>query len=581
MILTSVRNITERKRFEEALRRSESGLTEAQRIDHIGNWEYNVARDQAYWSDEMYRIFGFVPQEFVPTYKAFLRLIHPDDRESVRKSVREALYEGEQYDIEYRIVRPDGEVRSIHTRYEVVHDETGRPVRSVGTLHDITERKALEERLEHQAFHDPLTDVPNRTLFMDRLEHALARAGRSKDSVAVMFLDLDNFKLMNDSLGHEVGDRLLVAAAERLQSCLRPGDTIARLGGDEFTILLENIGGESGATRVAERITEALRAPFAIAGQDLFVTSSIGIALSSPDRDRPADLLQEADLAQYQAKSSGKACYEVFDPGMKTHALERLELGNELRQALERGEFKLCYQPKVELATGRFAGVEALVRWEHPERGLVSPSKFIPIAEETGLILSIGRWVLEEACRQAHEWQEQYPGASLSMVCVNLSAKQLQHPRIVEDIARVLRETGLDPCRLCLEITESVVMEDAPSTITTLQELKDLGVCLAIDDFGTGYSSLSYLKRFPVDFVKIDRSFIEELREDAGDAAVVSGIVALAHTLGMRVIAEGVETTGQLAQLRELGCDLAQGNHFREPLPSEEIATLLANEASW
>jgi diguanylate cyclase (GGDEF)-like protein len=447
-------------------------------------------------------------------------------------------------------------------------------------IEDATERKTLEEQLAHRAFHDSLTDLPNRALFMDRLGHTLAQADRRGGKVAVLFVDLDNFKLVNDSLGHEAGDRLLVAMAERLRRCLRPGDTAARLGGDEFTILLEGVDMRD-ATRVAERVAEALRAPFDLEERQIFTSASIGIVLNTTNQDEPANLLRNADLALYQAKGSGKASYTVFDPGMSTHALEHLELGNDLRQALERDEFKVYYQPKVLLETGKILGAEALVRWEHPERGLLLPSNFVPIAEEAGLILHIGQRVLEEACRQARAWQEQYPGGPPRLMCVNLSARQFQHPDLAEDIARVLRETGLDPCSLCLEITESALMKDVQSTITTLQELKGLGVKFAIDDFGTGYSSLSYLKRFPVSFLKIDRSFIDGLEKDPEDTVLVSGIITLAHTLGMRVIAEGVETAEQLARLREMGCDIAQGNYFSEPVSGRAVTAFLANDLRW
>ena len=451
----------------------------------------------------------------------------------------------------------------------------------LASVRDITERKALEEQLAHQAFHDSLTDLPNRALFMDRLDHALAQADRQVDKVAVLFVDLDNFKLINDSLGHEVGDRLLVAVADRLRACLRPGDTAARLGGDEFTILLEGVTDTRGATQVAERVAEALRAPFDLEERRLFTSASIGIVLNTTAQDEPGDLLRNADLALYQAKGNGKAGYTVFDHSMSAHALEHLELGNDLRRALERGEFRVCYQPKVLLETGKILGVEALVRWEHPERGLLLPSDFVPIAEETGLILHIGQRVLEEACRQARVWQEQCSGDPPLPMCVNLSARQFQHPELARDIARVLRETGLDPRDLCLEITESAVMKDVQSTIATLQELKALGVKFAIDDFGTGYSSLSYLKRFPVSYLKIDRSFIDGLEKDPEDTVLVSGVITLAHTLGMQVIAEGVETVGQLARLRELGCDEAQGNYFSEPVWGRAITTLLANDPRW
>jgi diguanylate cyclase (GGDEF)-like protein len=419
-----------------------------------------------------------------------------------------------------------------------------------------------------------------------------------------MFMDLDNFKVINDSLGHEAGDKLLVTLAERLRGCLRPGDTIARLGGDEFAMLLEDIRNVNEATQIAERVAGELRAPIDLEVRDVLVTTSIGIAFRSSAQDKPSDLLRNADLALYRAKDKGKAHYELFNATMNTQALKSLELGNDLRRALERGELSVRYQPKVSLdgnlqnylrfmgsraviasttprVIPRIIGMEALVRWEHPKYGLLLPSEFIPVAEETGLILPIGRWVLEEACRQARAWQEQHLSDPPLVMCVNLSARQFQRSNLAQEVAEVLRETGLEQRCLELEITESVVMEDAQSTISTLRELKDLGVRLTIDDFGTGYSSLSYLKRFPIDFLKIDRSFVDGLTKEPEYVEIVSAIVTLAHTLGMQVIAEGVENAEQLAQLRGLGCDLAQGYYFSESLPAEAASAFLATNPHW
>jgi diguanylate cyclase (GGDEF)-like protein/PAS domain S-box-containing protein len=450
-------------------------------------------------------------------------------------------------------------------------------VGSVVTIKDITERKALEEQLRYQAFHDSLTGLPNRALFMDRLEHALARANRQGSKVAVLFMDLDNFKITNDSLGHEIGDQLLVAVAERLKACLRPEDTAARLGGDEFTILVEEVDGVSDAARVAERIAESLQCPFALGQQEFFFTTSIGIALSSPLQMPPADLLRHADLAMYQAKHKGKARYEVFEPSMGTGVLERLRLENELRRALERGEFKVYYQPVVMLEGGRIVGAEALVRWEHPTRGLLLPDAFLSVAEDTGLIVQIGEGVLREACSQMQAWQERYPSVPPLTVSVNLSPQQFFRPELV---AEILVESEIYPGSLQLEITEGTMMSNGVySADHTLHNLKNLNVQLAVDDFGMGYSSLSYLKRFPVDFLKIDRAFIAGLGKytdgTSKDTEIVSAMIDLTHALGLKAVAEGVETTEQLARLRNMKCDLAQGNYFSEPLPSEELAGIL------
>ncbi|HLL40410.1 MAG TPA: EAL domain-containing protein, partial [Rubrobacteraceae bacterium] len=438
---------------------------------------------------------------------------------------------------------------------------------------DVTERKALEDRLAHQALHDPLTDLPNRTLFTDRLRQALARVRRRGQPLAVMFMDLDNFKVINDSLGHKMGDRLLVMASERIRSVLRPEDTVARLGGDEFVFLLEDTDVD-GAIHVAERMLGELRVPFSLGGRELFVTASIGITVGSGDGKRSADLLRDSDLAMYRAKHSGKARYAVFEETMNAQALERLELEHGLRRAVESNEFVVHYQPKVSLATRKIVGLEALVRWEHPEHGLLFPEQFVPLAEETGLIVPIGEAVLEAACRQTKQWYERWPSDPPAM-CVNLSARQLREPGLTSSVARIIEETGLEPSCLFLEVTESAAMRDALATSVALEDLQDFGVRTILDDFGTGYSSLSYLERFPVEYVKIDHSFVSGLGEYPGAKMLVSAIISLAHALGIKVISEGVETEEQFEQLRGMGCDLAQGHLFSEPLPAKGVADLL------
>jgi len=449
---------------------------------------------------------------------------------------------------------------------------------SIAVVRDITERKAFEQQLSYLAFHDPLSGLPNRALFMDRLEHALARAARRQSAAAVLFLDLDNFKVINDSLGHKAGDELLVETAKRIQACLRPEDTAARLGGDEFTILLEEVAEIGDAIRVAERIAQELATPFKLDRQEVFSTASIGIALSAPGHDRPDALVRNADAAMYRAKADGKARFQLFEQSMNARARERLELETDLRRAIDRRELQVYYQPIVSLTTGRITEMEALVRWERPAHGMVSPAEFIPIAEDLGLIVPIGQWVLEQACWQARLWQTRHRGQQPLVMSVNLSARQFQHPTLIDDIARVLRETGLEPKTLKLEITESVVMQRAESTVATLQELKRLGVQLAIDDFGTGYSSLSYLKRFPVDTLKIDRSFVASIEDDSQDTAIVNAVLALATALNLTVTAEGIETLEQLRRLHALGCDRGQGYYFAKPLPATAIGALLERD---
>jgi diguanylate cyclase (GGDEF)-like protein/PAS domain S-box-containing protein len=566
--------LAERDRMEAALRRSEASLAAAQRIAHLGHWEWNIARDELHWSDEIYRIFGVTPREFGATLEAFQRFVHPDDLAMVDSSVMRA-FGGKPSSVDHRIVRPDGETRVVQQQYEVLFDDAGSPMRVVGTVQDITERKALEERLQHQVLHDPLTGLPNRAWLTDRLEAALACTRRGEGSVALLYLDLDRLKSVNDSLGHEAGDELLVAVGERLKSCLRPGASAARLGGEEFVVLIEDVAGVEDVIRVAEHVLEALRGPFALRGCEIFVSVSIGIALGDADTDRIEDLVRNADLAMYKAKGSGKARYELYHPGMSSGALERLELENDLRRALEREELVVYYQPVARLATNRIVGMEALVRWRHPRRGLVLPAGFIGVAEETGLIVPMGRWVLEQACTQARAWQDRYPGNPPLMVSVNLSARQFGQMELVEDVASALRGSGLAASSLMLELTETVVMEDAEATVGTLRQLKGLGVNLAIDDFGTGYSSLSYLKRFLVGTLKIDRSFIDGLGTDPEDTAIVRAVFTLGQTLGMRVAAEGVETHEQLSELRALGCELGQGYYYWTPRPAGEAEALL------
>ena len=448
------------------------------------------------------------------------------------------------------------------------------------TYHDITERKAFERDLQHLAFNDALTGLPNRALFNDRLAQGLARADRNRRSVAVLFLDLDNFKVVNDSLGHELGDRLLVGVAERLRACLRAEDTAARLGGDEFTVLLENLVDDGQPIEVTQRIAAQLSQPIRLNGRELVPTCSIGIAVSAPGRDRPDTLLRNADLAMYRAKANGKARYAVFDPSMNTDALERLELEGDLRHALELRQLRVVYQPIVTLASGRVSELEALLRWDHPARGVVLPADFIPLAEATGLIVEIGQWVLEEACRRARAWQLAHPADAQLTISVNLSARQFLNPDLIDDIARTLRDTDLAPSCLKLEITESVLMHDTDGTVAKLWALKRLGVRLAIDDFGTGYSSLSYLKLFPVDTLKIDRSFVSGLGQDSNDTAIVRSVVALAKSLNLAVTGEGIETAEQLGHLRALGCDLGQGYLFAKPLAADDVGALLGEPAA-
>ena len=433
------------------------------------------------------------------------------------------------------------------------------------------ERKRADVQLAHQALHDPLTGLPNRTLFLDRLELALARARRSNGTVAVLSLDLDRFKVVNDSLGHDIGDRLLMEAAARLQTVLRPGDSVARFGGDEFTILCDDVAGERDAVMIAERVGRAIATPFGLEDTEAYLTASVGIAVSTGSSTRPETLIRDADAAMYRAKERGKSRYELFDELMRTRAVERLETESALHRAIEREELRVHYQPMVDLRDGRVYGVEALVRWEHPTRGLLPPATFVPLAEETGQIAELGDWVLRQACRQAAAWRRRHR----VRLAVNLSARQLVQPELVDTVATVLAQTGVPPGELCLEITESAVLEDTETALAALRGLRRRGVQIGIDDFGTGYASLSVLKDLPADVLKVDRSFVAGLAAGSHDTAIVSAVMGMSGEMGLETVAEGVETPGQAAQLQTIGCRYAQGFHFARPMPADELTELL------
>ncbi|PQV63162.1 PAS domain S-box-containing protein/diguanylate cyclase (GGDEF) domain-containing protein [Abditibacterium utsteinense] len=496
--------------------------------------------------------------------------------------VDEMAKNGAVSNFEAEVKRRDGEIIWISENARAVRNEAGDLLYYEGTVEDITARKSAEDQLVHNALHDKLTGLSNRTLFMDRLVQAFGRLKRHPQEVfAVLFLDFDRFKNINDSLGHMAGDQLLVSISQRLSDCLRPDDTVSRLGGDEFSILLQDVGDVAGAILVAQRVQNAVSQPFAIAGQEVFTSTSIGIALGHLEYDNPEDLLRDADMAMYRAKATGKARHEVFDAGMHKRAVALLQLETDLRWAIEREEFQLWYQPIVNLETGRIGGFEALIRWNHPTRGLVPPLDFIPIAEETGWIVPIGRWVLEEACRQLAQWHsEDKNGISLS-ISVNLSAKQFSQPDLIAMVEDVLKRHHLPPGCLKLEITESAIMENVQDVTDRLLRLHSLGVKLGLDDFGTGYSSLSYLHRFQLDTLKIDRSFITRMNEGGENREIVRTIVSLGKNLGMDVVAEGVEDAQQLADLRALQCNNGQGYFFARPLTSLDAFAMLQNAPVW
>ena len=575
-IVINARDVTERELAEEILRESEEKfrLLAENAQDLIYLYRLSPTSGFQYVSPSATTISGYRPEEYYADPELLFKLVHEDDRHLVERFWRspEAYVEGFPAQ---RWIRKDGGVIWTEQRNKLIHDREGNLVAVEGIVRDVTDRKRMEEHLEYQAYHDPLTDLPNRSLIIDRLTHALARANRRGSHVAILFMDLNDFKVINDSLGHEAGDHLLVALADRLQGCLRLEDTLARLGGDEFVILLEDTSNLSDATRICERILEELRRPFMLDEREVFVTPSIGIALDTPGQESPEELLRNADTAMYQAKEKG-VHYRMFDSSMHEQVLRRLETENDLRRAIEREEFVAYYQPVVNLRTGEIVEVEALVRWEHPKLGLVPPMEFVPLAEATGLIISIGEWVLKEACRQIREWQKRYPRTPPLGVSVNLSAKQLMVPHLTRTVKEVLERTSLQPRCLGLEVTETVVVtatKDARGAL--LHSLRGMEVRMAIDDFGVGYSSLSYLKHLPMDSLKIDKSFMSGFGEDIENTTIVRTIIELAHAFGLMAIVEGVETAEQAALLQEMGCDMGQGFYFARPLPSEDVPALL------
>jgi diguanylate cyclase (GGDEF)-like protein/PAS domain S-box-containing protein len=575
-----VNDITDRTAAEEALRISEERYALALAGANDGIWDWDLTDDLMYFSQRWKAMLGLSPEETTTSPMEWFARVHADDIGSLKSAIAAHCAEDSgHFEHEHRVCHGDGKYRWMLCRGVAVRDGDGRVVRMAGSLTDVTERHLAQEQLRQAALHDPLTRLPNRALFMEMLEHVLAQSKRYGDRLfGTLFIDVDRFKAVNDRLGHMIGDQLLIAVTKRLQTCIRSGDVIARLGGDEFTVLLNELRHPGEVVLTASRIKESFTKPFELDGNEIFVTASIGVALSSTGYTRAEEILRDADAAMYRAKTLGRNRQEIFDVSMRAPAMDRLNLENDIRLGVERGEFHLCYQPIVSLATEQLVSFEALLRWKRRDGRVMMPTEFIPLAEEAGLIDLVGLWSLREASRQLAAWTHRFPAASQLGITVNVSSRQLMHPEFIEHVASAVHDAGIRPNNLCLEITETTLIHSLDIAATVLGELRALGLQVYLDDFGSGYSSLSYLHRFPVNALKIDRSFISSLADKHGQPAIVESIVALARSVGANVIAEGVETRDQLTRLRQIGCGYAQGFLFSEALAPTAAETLIVRD---
>lgn len=568
LLVRTIRYAIERKHAEEALCESRERYMLAVEGSYDGIWDWSLRANQIYFSPRWKEMLGYGNAELTDRPDEWLSRVHPEDQARFRWALTAHIQgHSELFEMEYRIRHKDGGYRWTLVRGLAVRDPAGKAYRMAGSQTDISSRKKAENQLHHFAFHDTLTGLPNRLLFLDRLDRAIAISRRRPEyRFAVLFLDLDRFKMINDSLGHTFGDHLLIACSQKLETCLRAVDTVSRFGGDEFVVLLDDIKSDQDAIEVAERIHAEFRLPIELNDHSVVISASIGIVQSALGYERTDDLLRDADIAMYHAKMRGKSCHVVFETNMRQRVMLRLQTENELRAALEKGQLSVNYQPIIALRNWELMGFEALMRWTHPERGEIPPREFIPIAEETGLIHSLGLWVLQESCRQMVAWHRQYPKSPALTIHVNVSGKQFGDPEFVDQVQRTLEQTGLDARFLYLEITESLFVENDERFNRTLERLVALGIRLQIDDFGTGYSSFSYLQRLPVSSIKIDSTFINHMKDNNNHAQIVRSIVTLANSLGMEAIAEGVESAHQINQLRSLKCDYGQGFYISKPV---------------
>jgi diguanylate cyclase (GGDEF)-like protein/PAS domain S-box-containing protein len=574
--------IRERKRVEETLRVSEERYALAAQGASDGIWDWDLRNNQIYYSPRWKAMLGFQDEDISQDPTEWFSRVSKEDLEGLKLDISAHLNKTtSHFENEHRIVHKDGSTRWMLCRGLAVFNDEGLATRVAGSITDITEWKYAEQKLLHDAFYDKLTGIPNRALFMDHLRLAVERAKRKDDyAYAVLFLDIDRFKDVNDIYGHLIGDKLLAEFAQLLEQRMRSTDTVARFGGDEFVILLDDITSANNATQIAEWIQSELMTPFCLEDRDIYISISTGIVLSDLEYDNADDVLRDADIAMYDAKANGKSRYEMFEPNMRIRVMDRLELENDLRRAIDNEELDIHYQMIVSLQTGKIVGFEALVRWNHPIRGQLPPNLFIPIAEESGLIISIDRWVMKEACLQIKKWQLESPSFKDLAISVNLSGNHFNESDLIEFVQQTLEETELSPDSLKLEITESTLLEKDDTTTNTLAKLQDLGVQIQIDDFGTGYSSLSYISNFPIDALKIDNSFVRSMMEDSNNLQIIKAIISLSNRLGVGVIAEGVESQNQLNQLKDLGCEYGQGFYVAIPMNGKDVSTMLNETAS-
>jgi diguanylate cyclase (GGDEF)-like protein/PAS domain S-box-containing protein len=575
--------ISERRKSEEALRESEERFALAALGSNDGLWDWDLRNNAVYYSSRWKSMLGYDDEEIGNQPEEWLDRVHPDDRPEMEVRIA-AHIDGRisHFEHEFRIRHKDGGYRWMLSRGLAVRNASGQAYRMAGSQTDITAGKTATEQLVYNAFHDALTDLPNRALFTDRLQKVITTSARRGGLLyAVLFLDMDRFKIVNDSLGHLVGDKLLIAVGLKLAECLRPGDTVARLGGDEFAILLEGVSELKYAVDVADRIHHGLSIPFVIEGHDIYAAVSIGIALGSELYERAEQVLRDADIAMYEAKKRGSALSEIFDAGMYANILDRIQLESDLHGVLDHNELTMVYQPIIDLKTSRVAGFEALVRWNHPPRGMVYPMDFIPLAEETGLIFKIGEWILKEVCRELGELQKRFPSQPPLGMSVNISGKQFAQENLADMVIGVLRETGIAPESLAIEITETMLMDNLDTAVATMNRLRAMGVQIHIDDFGTGYSSLSYLHSLPIDALKIDRSFVNKLTANGDNQEIIQSILTLAKSLNFDVIAEGVELDHQLVQMKALECRFGQGFLISRPMKPEAIGAWVQSEEFW